>query len=126
MAGQAHGQPGDVAAAAVDDGEVFGKGQRGQPGLAPGGRQASQAARHLVSQAEGAGLALMHLAIGRHGRGQPQRLGPPAIPGPRVGVLGSRVAEQRVQRRRGVEAALMAQRLRPEGSQHRQLFALVA
>ena len=90
VAGQRHGQPGNGAVAAVDHGEVLGEGQAQQAGQAPGRRQALQAAREFVAQAEAAGRGLLDRAVGVHRRcraGAPRRVHRPS---PRLRVVRRR------------------------------------
>ena len=126
VAGQAHGQPGDVAAVRHRRWQSLRRRPGHQAGQAPGRRQArsgSAPPRRPGRRRRVGAAALRH----RPSRPWPATGRRPARR-PRPRRRGARPQRARTARagRAWRRSRLVAQRLRPEGRQHGQLFALVA
>ena len=95
---QRDGEPGDGGVAAIDDREVFGKGERQQRGATPTCGQRQQAFADLGPR-RAAGLQLAYAARGIDSPAEDRRAPRRAVDREGLRMLARRVARQRVERR---------------------------
>ena len=106
----------------VEDGKVFGKGQRQQRGAAPIAGQLQQQRADFGP----AGAGVVGRVVGVQRPAQPGRLPTQALHAKRLRMLGGGMGGQRGQRRPGIKAGLAQQGLAMKSAQHRQLLAQMA